>query len=118
MGIDEIRRTGSRVGYAWSGHLSAVGREAYAVCVIIDGSRRLHPGGEQARRGAHAARTARLLALPGELPVSPRLTFAEAGMESFFDRFAALPSSEVSPGAFATIGAEVGMDVRGPPLRG
>jgi hypothetical protein len=37
-------------------------------------------------------------------------------MESFFDRFAALPAGPVDPGAFAALGGEVGMSVVGPPL--
>jgi hypothetical protein len=36
-------------------------------------------------------------------------------MERFFDRFAELPAFD--PAAFATIGADVGMSVVGPPLR-
>ena len=36
-------------------------------------------------------------------------------MEAFFDRFAALETFE--PKAFAEIGATVGMDVTGPPLK-
>jgi quercetin dioxygenase-like cupin family protein len=42
--------------------------------------------------------------------------FTPAGMERFFDRFAALPD-DADPGeAFKSIGREVGMDVVGPPL--
>jgi quercetin dioxygenase-like cupin family protein len=41
--------------------------------------------------------------------------FTPGGMERFFDSFAAL--EEFDPSAFARIGAEVGMDVVGPPLR-
>jgi hypothetical protein len=36
-------------------------------------------------------------------------------MERFFDRFAELPAFD--PRAFAAIGADVGVDVTGPPLR-
>jgi hypothetical protein len=42
--------------------------------------------------------------------------FTPSGMERFFDRFAALPAGPVDPDAFASIGAEVGMDVIGPPM--
>ena len=38
------------------------------------------------------------------------------GMERFFDRFAAPPAGPVDPGAFGSIGAEVGMEVVGPPM--
>jgi quercetin dioxygenase-like cupin family protein len=41
--------------------------------------------------------------------------FTPAGMERFFDRFAALEAPD--PTAFAAIGGEVGMNVVGPPLR-
>jgi quercetin dioxygenase-like cupin family protein len=54
----------------------------------------------------------------GETPARILVIFTPAGMERFFERFAALPPAEVASGAFATIGAEVGMDVLGPPLRG
>ena len=40
--------------------------------------------------------------------------FTPSGMERFFDGFAALEAP--GPAAFATVGAEVGMDVVGPPL--
>jgi quercetin dioxygenase-like cupin family protein len=52
------------------------------------------------------ASTARMLVL-----------FTPAGMERFFDEFASLPASAVGPDAFRSIGAEVGMDILGPPLR-
>jgi hypothetical protein len=42
--------------------------------------------------------------------------FTPSGMERFFDRFATLPAGPVDPGAFRSIGAEVGMDVVGPPM--
>jgi len=44
--------------------------------------------------------------------------FTPSGMEHFFDRFAALPADRVDPGAFRSIGSEVGMEVVGPPLAG
>jgi len=40
--------------------------------------------------------------------------FTPSGMERFFDDFAALEAP--GPGAFETVGAEVGLDVVGPPL--
>jgi quercetin dioxygenase-like cupin family protein len=51
----------------------------------------------------------------GDSPARILVMFNPSGMERFFDRFAQL--TEADPGAFATIGAEVGMDVMGPPLR-
>lgn len=50
----------------------------------------------------------------GDEPARMLIHFTPSGMERFFDRFAALDASE--PGAFERIGAEVGMDVVGPPL--
>jgi hypothetical protein len=52
----------------------------------------------------------------GEGPARILVMFTPAGMESFFDRFAE-PSEEPPPQRFGSIGAEVGMDVVGPPLR-
>jgi hypothetical protein len=40
--------------------------------------------------------------------------FTPAGMERFFDRFAALSAPD--PRAFASIGGPLGMEVIGPPL--
>jgi quercetin dioxygenase-like cupin family protein len=40
--------------------------------------------------------------------------FSPSGMERFFERFATLDAP--GPGAFATLGSEVGMAVVGPPL--
>jgi quercetin dioxygenase-like cupin family protein len=50
----------------------------------------------------------------GDSPARILVLFNPSGMERFFDRFAELTVFE--PSAFATIGAEVGMDVVGPPL--
>jgi len=50
----------------------------------------------------------------GEEPARILVTFTPSGMEEFFDRLAEL--SEVDQEAFRTIGAEVGMEVVGPPL--
>jgi quercetin dioxygenase-like cupin family protein len=52
----------------------------------------------------------------GDEPARILVLFTPAGMERFFDRFAALPAEAVVPEAFRTIGAEVDMDVVGPPL--
>lgn len=40
--------------------------------------------------------------------------FTPAGIERFFDPFAALPKPD--PDAFATVGRQLGMEVVGPPL--
>ena len=50
----------------------------------------------------------------GAEPARMLVIFNPAGMEGFFDRFAALTSPD--PDAFRTIGAQAGMDVVGPPL--
>jgi quercetin dioxygenase-like cupin family protein len=52
----------------------------------------------------------------GEEPARIIVMFTPSGMERFFDRFATLPAGPVDPGAFRSIGAEVGMDVIGPPM--
>lgn len=52
----------------------------------------------------------------GDEPARILVMFTPAGMERFFDRFAELPDGPVDPSSFQTIGAEVGMDVVGPPL--
>jgi quercetin dioxygenase-like cupin family protein len=52
----------------------------------------------------------------GAQPARIIVMFTPSGMERFFDRFAALPVGEADPDSFATIGAEVGMDVIGPPM--
>jgi hypothetical protein len=52
----------------------------------------------------------------GSEPARILVLFTPSGMERFFDRFAELETFE--PRAFAAIGAGVGMDVTGPPLRG
>jgi quercetin dioxygenase-like cupin family protein len=52
----------------------------------------------------------------GAQPARIIVIFTPSGMERFFDRFAALPAGAVDPDAFASIGAEVGMDVVGPPM--
>ena len=52
----------------------------------------------------------------GAQPARMIVMFTPSGMERFFDRFAALPAGQVDPDAFRSIGAEVGMDVLGPPM--
>ena len=52
----------------------------------------------------------------GDVPARILVLFNPSGMERFFDRFAELPAGPVDPGAFAAIGAQVGMTVVGPPL--
>ena len=51
----------------------------------------------------------------GAEPARILVLFTPSGMERFFDRFAALEAFD--PSAFAAIGAGVGMNVTGPPLR-
>ena len=50
----------------------------------------------------------------GDEPARMLIHFTPSGMERFFERFAALEAP--GPGAFEAVGAEVGMDVVGPPL--
>jgi quercetin dioxygenase-like cupin family protein len=52
----------------------------------------------------------------GTNPARILVIFTPAGMERFFDRFAATPEDADLPEAFRSIGGEVGMDVIGPPL--
>jgi mannose-6-phosphate isomerase-like protein (cupin superfamily) len=52
----------------------------------------------------------------GQEPARIIVMFTPSGMERFFDRFATLPVGPVDPEAFRSIGAEVGMDVVGPPM--
>jgi quercetin dioxygenase-like cupin family protein len=52
----------------------------------------------------------------GSGPARILVLFTPAGMEAFFERFAALGEGESIPAAFHRIGAEVGMNVVGPPL--
>jgi quercetin dioxygenase-like cupin family protein len=44
--------------------------------------------------------------------------FTPSGMERFFDRFAEEPPGAAARDAFRALGADVGMDVTGPPLSG
>jgi quercetin dioxygenase-like cupin family protein len=52
----------------------------------------------------------------GDEPARILVLFTPSGMERFFDRFAALPADAFAPEAFRSIGAEVAMEVVGPPL--
>ena len=53
----------------------------------------------------------------GAGPARILVMFTPSGMEGFFDRFAELPAEGAGPDAFREIGAGVGMEVTGPPLR-
>lgn len=52
----------------------------------------------------------------GSGPARILVVFTPSGMERFFDRFARLGEGEDPAAAFGAIGAEVGMEVLGPPL--
>lgn len=52
----------------------------------------------------------------GPGPARILVIFTPSGMERFFDRFAELPADASPAEAFGRIGAEVGMEVVGPPL--
>ena len=52
----------------------------------------------------------------GDRPGRLLVMFTPAGMERFFERFAALPHDADVAAAFGSIGSEVGMEVVGPPL--
>lgn len=88
---------------------------------VIDGGLRFRLGDEVADAPAGSfvfvpRGTPHCFQNAGERPARILVLFTPSGMEGFFDRFAALPAFD--PGAFSTLGAEVGMDVVGPPLRG
>jgi quercetin dioxygenase-like cupin family protein len=61
-------------------------------------------------------RTAHCFQNIGAQPARILVLFTPAGMETFFDRFAALPDGSDAGRAFASIGREVGMEVVGLPL--
>jgi quercetin dioxygenase-like cupin family protein len=52
----------------------------------------------------------------GDAPARILVLFTPAGMERFFDRFAAMPAGTAPPEAFRSAGLEAGMEVVGPPL--
>lgn len=60
--------------------------------------------------------TAHCFQAVGDQPARVLVIFTPAGMERFFDRFAALPAGSDTSRAFQSIGREVAMDVVGPPL--
>lgn len=74
----------------------------------------------------HSARTGSFVYVPhgvahcfqnvGDEPARILVLFTPSGMEAFFDRFSALPPDGLGPDVFRTLGAEVGMEVVGPPL--
>lgn len=90
--------------------------------VVLEGTLRFRLGDEEAQappgsfvfvpRGTvHAFQNV------SEAPARILVSFSPAGMERFFDAFARLGPDEDIPAAFRRLGAEVGMDVVGPPLR-
>ncbi|MFA9272756.1 MAG: cupin domain-containing protein [Baekduiaceae bacterium] len=55
---------------------------------------------------------------PGDTPARLLVLFTPAGMERFFDAFAALDAGADIPAAFRALGAAAGMTIVGPPLGG
>jgi len=55
---------------------------------------------------------------PGAGPARILVMFTPAGMESFFDRQAAMGDGPLDQESFRTLGREAGMEILGPPLRG
>jgi quercetin dioxygenase-like cupin family protein len=49
-----------------------------------------------------------------DVPARVLVLFTPSGMEGFFERFAAI--AEPTPASFASAGADIGMEVVGPPL--
>ncbi|HEX5618606.1 MAG TPA: cupin domain-containing protein [Solirubrobacteraceae bacterium] len=98
-------------------HVHAAEDEAW---YVIAGELRFQLGDERA-----AAPTGSFVFVPrgtphcfvnaGSEPARILVLFTPSGMERFFDRFSELDAFD--PSAFAEIGAGVGMDVIGPPLR-
>ena len=86
---------------------------------VLDGEVRFKLGDE-----IHAAPAGSFVFIPrgtphtwqnvGDGPARMLIHFTPSGMERFFDGFAALETP--GPAAFETVGAEVGVDVVGPPL--
>ena len=86
---------------------------------VLDGEMRFKLGDE-----IHAAPAGSFVFIPrgtphtwqnvGDGPARILIHFTPSGMERFFDGFAALETP--GPAAFETVGAEVGLEVVGPPL--
>ena len=88
---------------------------------VLQGALRFRLGDEIADAPAGAfvfvpRGTAHCFQNAGEEPARIIVMFTPSGMERFFDRFANLDDGPVDPEAFRSIGAEVGMDVVGPPM--
>ena len=89
---------------------------------VIDGRLRFRLGDEE-----HEAATGSYVYVPrgvphafvnsGDAPARILVSFTPSGIEAFFDRFAQLPDGPVDPAAFRELGAPVGREVLGPPLR-
>jgi quercetin dioxygenase-like cupin family protein len=89
---------------------------------VLEGEFRYRLGGE-----THAAPAGSFAFIPrdvphcfqnvGEVPARLLVMFTPAGMERFFDQFAALPAGGAAGAAFASVGREFEMEVLGPPLR-
>jgi quercetin dioxygenase-like cupin family protein len=86
---------------------------------VLDGEVRFRLG-DEIETGATGSyvfiprRTPHAWQVVGGGPARMLFHFTPSGMERFFDGFAALEAS--GPAAFETVGAEVGVDVVGPPL--
>jgi quercetin dioxygenase-like cupin family protein len=88
---------------------------------VLEGELRFKLGGQMRQAPARSfvfvpRGTAHCFQNIGSEPARILVLFTPAGMEVFFDRFAALTEGESIPDAFRRIGAEVGMNVVGPPL--
>lgn len=88
---------------------------------VLDGELRFRLGDDVARAPAGSfvfvrRGTPHCFQNIGAQPARIIVIFTPSGMERFFDRFATLPADPVDPDAFRRIGAEVGMDVVGPPM--
>jgi quercetin dioxygenase-like cupin family protein len=86
---------------------------------VIEGDLRFKLAGELHRASAGTfvfvpRRTPHCFQNVADAPARILVTFTPAGMEHFFDRFAALSAPD--PAAFVSIGEPLGMHVIGPPL--
>jgi quercetin dioxygenase-like cupin family protein len=98
-------------------HTHAAEDEAW---YVISGELRFQLGDERAAAPAGSfvfvpRGTPHCFVNAGSDPARILVLFTPSGMERFFDRFAELDAFD--PAAFREIGAGVGMDVTGPPLR-